>query len=172
MGPFGPRTIRLMRALIVFDSAHGNTERIATAVGAALLSHGTVAVQSVAEAPVPDPASFDLLVVGGPTQRHGLSPALAVWLDGLGRRTLNGVPAAAFDTRYRMAVLLSGSAAGLVGRRLARAGFRLVAAPQSFFVERDRPPSGQKRRHDLEQLEIGETGRAAAWAAGLLRSLA
>jgi flavodoxin len=158
-----------MRALIVVDSAYGNTERIATAMATALLSHGRVVVERVAEAPLPDPTLFDLLLVGGPTQRHGLSPALDTWLGGLGRRTLGGLAAAAFDTRYRMPAVLSGSAAGLVGRRLVRAGCRLVAPPESFFVERDQPPSGGKRRHELEQLEEGETERAASWAEGLIQ---
>ncbi|MGO9178651.1 MAG: flavodoxin family protein [Candidatus Limnocylindrales bacterium] len=160
-----------MQALVVFDSVYGNTERIAWAIGAALAPQVTVAVKRVEDVPVADPAAFDLLIVGGPTQRHGASPALAAWLEGLGHRTLNGVPAAAFDTRYRMSLLLSGSAAGVVARRLGRTGCRLATAPESFFIMRDRPSAGEKRRHDSEQLEAGEDERAAAWAAGLLKAL-
>jgi flavodoxin len=160
-----------MRALIIFDSAYGNTERIARAIAAALAPQGTVAVERVEDVLGTDPAAFDLLIVGGPTQRHGASPALAAWLEGLGRRALSGVPAAAFDTRYRMSALLSGSAAGVVARRLSRAGCRLAAAPESFFIERDQAPPGEKRRHDIERLEDGEAERAAAWAVGLLRFL-
>jgi flavodoxin len=159
-----------MRVLIVFDSMFGNTERIAWAMGAALASQATVAVKRVADVPVADPATFDLLIVGGPTQRHGASPALAAWLEGLGRRTLSGVPAAAFDTRYRMSPLLSGAAARVVARRLRRAGCRLVTAPESFLIERHQPPPGEQRRHDVERLEAGEVERAGAWAVGLLRS--
>jgi flavodoxin len=36
--------MRYMRVLIAFDSAYGNTERIARAIGAALDSQGTAAV--------------------------------------------------------------------------------------------------------------------------------
>jgi flavodoxin len=163
--------MRHMRVLIVFDSAYGNTERIARAIGAALEPHGTVAVTRAADVRTTDLAALDLLIAGGPTQRHRASPALAAWLEGLGRRTLDGVPAAAFDTRYRMSALLSGSAAGVIARRLNRAGCRLVTAPESFFIERGQAPSGDERRHDLERLEVGETERAAAWAGGLLRWL-
>jgi flavodoxin len=151
------------------DKSHGNTEQIARAIGVALAPQCTVAVKRVAEVLVSDPASFDLLIVGGPTQRHGASPALAAWLERLGRRTLSGVPAATFDTRYRMSAFLSGSAASVVARRLGRAGCRLVATPESFFIERHQPPAGEKRRHDVERLEAGEVERAGAWAVGLLR---
>jgi hypothetical protein len=65
---------------------------------------------------------------------------------------------------------LSGSAARVVARHLGPAGCRLVRAPESFFIERDQAPSGEKRRHDIERLEAGEAERAAAWAVGLLRS--
>jgi flavodoxin len=161
-----------MRALIAYDSAFGNTERIARAIGDALSAHGTVAVLRVGEAPIPDPAAIDLLIVGGPTQRHGLSPALTAWLRGLGRRTLAGLPAAAFDTRYRMAAFITGSAAHVASVKLRRAGCRIVATPESFFIQRDTPPAGEKRRHDLEQLEAGEAERAAAWAVEILTALA
>ena len=160
-----------MHAVVIYDSQFGNTEQVAKAIARGLASHGTVVIQGVTEAPAPDPASIDLLIVGGPTQRHGASPALAAWLDALGRRTLNNVRAAAFDTRYRMSALLSGSAAGKAAGRLRRAGCRLVAAPESFFVERDRPPEGEKRRHGVERLEAGEIERAEAWAIGLVASL-
>jgi hypothetical protein len=105
----------------------------------------------------------DLLLVGGPTQRHGMSPTLRGFLDALPRDGLRNTRVATFDTRYRMAPLLSGSAAKEVAGRLRRSGFRLVAAPESFFIERDRPPNGEKRRHGSEQLEPGELERARAW---------
>lgn len=134
-----------MRVLVVFDALSGDTKRIAEAIGAGISPPDTVAVENIAEAPYPDPRLFDLLIVGGPTQHHGLSPALDAWLARLGRRTLDGLPAAAFATRYRMSTLLSGSAAGGVAHGLNRAGCRLVVEPASFFVERDRPPSGEKQ---------------------------
>jgi flavodoxin len=132
--------MRHMRVLNVFDSAYGNTERIARAIGAALEPEGTVAVTRAADVRTTDLAVLDLLIVGGPTQRYRASPALAAWLERLGRRTLSGVPAAAFDTRYRMSAFLTGSAARVIALRLGRAGCRLVAAPESFFIERDRRP--------------------------------
>ena len=159
-----------MRALVVFDTTFGNTARLARTIGEVLTAGvgGTVDVRAVALVGLADLTGLDLLVVGGPTQRHGLSRTLGEWLDGLGHGTLPGVRAAAFDTRYRMPRLLTGSAAMGTARRLGRAGCRLVVAPESFFVERDRPPKGEKRHHAVEGLEPGEVERAAAWARTLL----
>ena len=92
-----------------------------------------------------------------------VSPALRGYLDALPRDGLRNTRVATFDTRYRMAPLLSGSAAKDAAGRLRRSGMRLVAAPESFFIERDRPPEGEKRRHGSEQLEPGELERARAW---------
>jgi flavodoxin len=155
-----------MRALVVFDTTYSNTARIARAIGEALSAAGagSVEVRPVALVSAADLVALDLLVVGGPTQRHGMSRTLSGWLGELGHGSLAGVVAAAFDTRYRMPKLLTGSAAGGVARRLRRAGCRLVVPPQSFFVSRDRPPPGEKRRHATEAPEPGEEERASAWA--------
>jgi hypothetical protein len=37
-------------------------------------------------------------------------------------------------------------------------------------MQRDVPPEGQKRRHELEHLESGEVERAAKWAVGLAKA--
>ena len=62
-----------------------------------------------------------------------------------------------------MTALLSGSAAGQAAGHLRRTGCRLVVSPESFFMERDVPPKGEKRRHELERLEDGEVDRAVEW---------
>ena len=93
------------------------------------------------------------MIVGGPTQRHRLSPAIRAFLDRLPRRTLHGLSAAAFDTRYHMAACKSGSAAHEIESRLKRTGASLIVPPESFFIaEREGP------------LEEGELERAARWA--------
>jgi hypothetical protein len=86
------------------------------------------------------------------------------------KRPLKGVKVAAFDTRYRMAAWLSGSAASDIARYLRRLGGLLQISPESFFIERDMPPRGEKRRHDLERLEAGVIERAAQWAMEIVNS--
>src|SRR5438876_3109928 len=77
---------------------------------------------------------MNMLIVGGPTQRHGLSQAMRDLLERLPRRTLRGVGAAALDTRYHMAAWKSGSAATRIASKLKRTGASLIMAPESFFV--------------------------------------
>src|SRR5512146_1615547 len=66
-----------MNALILYDSEYGNTERIAQAIAHSLetprLIHARMLVADPGAAKL---AECDLLVVGGPTQAHGISPRL------------------------------------------------------------------------------------------------
>jgi flavodoxin len=158
-----------MNVLIVYDTVHGNTQQLAEAMAGALAPTASLRLERAAELSGVDPAGIDLLIVGGPTHRQRMSAALAALLDGIPREALRGARAAAFDTRYRMAAWLSGSAARRIARQLEKRGARMAAPPESFFMERDVPPKGQKRRHELEQLEPGEIERAARWAAELVR---
>ena len=152
-----------MLAVVVCDSSFGNTTQIAQAIASGLGERVSTRIVSPSAAALAPFGAPDLLLVGGPTQRHGLSPALRTFLDGLPRGSLRGVRAAAFDTRYHMTALLSGSAAGQAAGHLRRTGCHLVVSPESFFMERDVPPKGEKRRHELERLEDGEVDRAAEW---------
>jgi len=159
-----------MNVLIVCDTVYGNTEQLAQAMARALAPAASVRLQR-AEGPAGiDPTGVDLLIVGGPTHRQRTSAPLTAALEATGRGALKGVRAAAFDTRYRMAAWLSGSAARRIARQLNKRGARLAAPPESFFMQRDVPPKGEKRRHELERLEPGEVERAARWAVALTQA--
>ena len=157
-----------MNILIVYDSQFGNTERIAQAIAGRL---GTTRLLRTEEADTLALATCDLLIAASPTQRQKASPAMQSWLGCLSRGSLKDMPAATFDTRYRMSHFLTGSAAERIASRLKRAGARLVVPPESFFMERDVPPQGEKRRHEMEQLEPGEVERAGDWAAGIIERM-
>jgi flavorubredoxin len=160
-----------MSAVVVYESWFGNTRKIAEAIADGLREEGLdVALVSVDE-PLPELETVELLVVGAPTHVHGLSsrgsrqgaieqgaerdaPGIGVrgWLKEL-PSDLAG-QAAAFDTRLHKPVLLVGSAARKIARRLERHGFELLVPPESFFVT-----SG-----DGTPLEEGELERARGWA--------
>ncbi len=142
-----------MNTLIIYDSTFGNTAQLAQAMADRLGEHATVRTALADEAGLTELKDIDLLIVGGPTQRHGVSPAMRDLLERLPRRTLRGVGAAAFDTRYHMAAWKSGSAASRIASKIKRTGASLLIAPESFFVaEREGP------------LEEGELERASRWA--------
>jgi hypothetical protein len=79
------------------------------------------------------------------------------WFTVLGQ--VDAKPAAAFDTRMDVAAVLSGRASHGIARRLRSRGFRLVAKPQSFLVD--------KHNHLLD----GEADRAFEWASQLAHDL-
>jgi flavodoxin len=147
-----------MQTVVIYDSKFGNTEKIAEAIARGVGTPSEVRVMSTAEAAAvtrtlaPRP---DLLLLGGPTQKRGPSPALRAFIDAL-PASLRGTPAACFDTRYRGPLLLMGSAAGGAAKALAAAGAAVVAPPESFFVARKGPM-------ELQLLEPGELERAERW---------
>lgn len=64
-----------MRALVVYESMFGNTERLAAAIAAGVSRHLEVESTDVASAPQVLPESLDLLVVGGPTHAFSMTRA-------------------------------------------------------------------------------------------------
>ena len=146
-----------MRSLVVYDSKFGNTKKLADAIGAKLQPHGSTLVVSVDSATPQEVGAADLLVIGGPTQAHGMSPPMRRFMTAFTRGSAGGAVAAAFDTRFHGAAILTGSAARSIGGKLRGAGVRLVAEPESFFVRGSGEPV----------LVEGELARAEAWAGAL-----
>lgn len=144
-----------MFTVIVYDSKFGNTEQIAEAIARGIEPSGPVALVNTPAAIRALQGRPDLLLIGGPTQRRTMSPALQALVEEL-PTTLQGIPTATFDTRYRGATIFMGSAAAEASKRLQRAAGRFVARPESFFIGRGGPLERQT-------LESGEIERAEAW---------
>lgn len=146
-----------METLVIYDSKFGNTKKIAETIAGALKPYSAVQVYGLDKVLPEELRAIDLLIVGGPTQAHGISARMRRFTDGLEAGSGVGMLAATFDTRYRMPVVVSGSAAKTIAKRLRRAGVHVCVAPESFFVTRGGSP----------QLEAGETEHAAAWGKNL-----
>ena len=65
-----------MKALVVYDSFYGNTEKIAVAIGAALGSAEDVTVLRVSQVKPEQLAGLNLLIVGSPTRKFSPSPVI------------------------------------------------------------------------------------------------
>jgi flavodoxin len=98
-----------MKALVVYDSVYGNTEKIARAIGDALKPQADVRTLRIGEAKPEHMAGLGLLVVGSPTQGSMTSPAMKAWLKALASSSLRGVKVAAFDTRMAESLHGAGS---------------------------------------------------------------
>jgi flavodoxin len=145
-----------MNSLVIYGSRYGNTRRVAEAIAGELGKHGEAQLVSAEEAASALSEQTDLLVIGGPTEAHGMTEPLAHFFVRLEEDALLGKAAAAFDTRLRMPAWLSGSAGAAIERRLRHAGARVIAHEASFFV-------GGKP----SMLQPGEIEQATVWAASL-----
>ena len=141
-----------MKALIIYDSLYGNTEKIAKAIGGAISSE--VKVLPVGQANPAELRSLDLLIVGSPTQGGRATKPMQAFLDKIPGTTLKGIKVTAFDTRYKAKfVKIFGFAAGRIADNLKGKGGTLVTSPEGFFVTGKEGP-----------LKEGELERVAAWA--------
>ena len=145
-----------MESLVIYHSQFGNTRTLAEIIATALNAKGPARAVSVELVGAALP-SCDLIVIGAPTQAHGVSPEMKPFLDSLQAPDLRGKAVAIFDTRLRGPVILWGSAAKAIAQKVHAAGSSLVAPPESFFVTMGKEP----------RLETGEAERARSWAARL-----
>lgn len=149
-----------MKALIVYDSFYGNTEKIAKAIASALTPSGEVKVLRAGEANTSDLASLDLLIVGSPTQGGRPTPAIKETLNKIPANALKNVSVASFDTRFSTRLVgIFGYAAGKIAGSLKTKGGTLILPPEAFFVKSKEGP-----------LKEGELERAAVWAKRILES--
>ena len=156
-----------MKALVVYDSVFGNTEKVAQAMGASLDSLADVKTLRVGDVKPDDLIGLDGLIVGSPTRAFSPTPAIKKWLGSIPSQNLAGVKVAAFDTRFNVEeaeskvlvgmVKVFGYAAKPIGDRLVKKGGDLLNAPEGFFVLGTEGP-----------IKEGELERAANWALQLL----
>ena len=144
-----------MKALVVYDSKYGNTEKVAKAIVTALGKDEDVKLAKTDSVTGNDMSALDLLIVGSPVQAWKPSKAVRGFLSNLKSKKLPGVQAAAFDTKFSSK--LAGSAAKSIANALEKSGCSIIVKPESFFVKGMEGP-----------LSEGELEKAAAWAGRIL----
>jgi len=153
-----------MKAMVIYDSAYGNTEKVARAIGQALGPADKVEVLRVSEAKLERLAGLDLLIVGSPTQKLTALGSITDFIKAIPKGALQGVKVAAFDTRFPQSkideikvlaffVSIFGYAAEPIAKRLKRKGGDLAVPAEPFYVGDTAGP-----------LLDGELERAADWA--------
>ncbi|MGE5334636.1 MAG: flavodoxin family protein [Nitrososphaerota archaeon] len=149
-----------MKALVVYDSQYGNTERVASAIADTLRTSGEVELIRVDPVHALDPQGVDLLMLGCPTQGWKPTQAMQDLVAKLSPAQLRGVAVVCFDTRFQKPRWMTGSAARVMAKNLQRLGIAPIVPPESFFVGHTEGP-----------LLAGELGRAAMWARTVLSKL-
>lgn len=148
-----------MKGLVIYDSAFGNTEQVAQAMGQAIGCE----VRRVADVDPGQLTDLEALIVGSPTQKFQPLGSIKKFLKDIPPGKLDGVKVAAFDTRIALEdvdsailnffVKLFGYAAKPIADRLTKKGGELAMPPEGFYVEGTEGP-----------LKDGELERAADWA--------
>ena len=163
-----------MRIVIGYESMYGHTRRLAEAIAEAFRDDNVILgpVSGLDMKAI----EADIVIIGVPTHAHGLprpstrraaidsaenrydkhsvEPSAAgtgvrEWLRQLPDTVTAGV--AVFDTRFRPPAWLVGHPARHVSRALAHRGAKVLARPESFFIDKH------------ENLLQGETERARGW---------
>ena len=160
----------MMKALVIYESFFGNTEKIAQVIGDAFSSLMEVEVCKVSEVRPEQLKGLNLLIVGSPTRGFMPSPAIKSFLRSIPSGGLKNIKAAAFDTRIseddakprvlRFLMKVFGYAAEPISKKLRKKGAEIIVAPEGFCVNDTEGP-----------LKEGELERAATWAKQIIEKL-
>jgi flavorubredoxin len=162
-----------MKALVVYESMFGNTQKVAQAIAEGLSTGMQVDVQEVGVAPDRIGDQIGLLVVGAPTHAFGLSRestrrqaaeqadgslisrgrGVREWIGGM-KKPNKKLAVATFDTRMAMPswLKIAPTAGPSIEKRLRKLGLKAAKPSESFVVGDTTGP-----------LETGELERARGW---------
>jgi flavodoxin I len=144
-----------MKALVIYDSLYGNTEKVAKAMAEALGKEAkAVRVGQVKPADIKD---YAYIIIGSPTQGGRPTKATQAFLETLKEDDLTGKRFAAFDTRFKGIAKIFGYAAPRIEKSLKQKRANCTAQPQGYFVKGTKGP-----------VEDGELERAATWAKAIV----
>jgi flavodoxin len=131
----------LGKALVIYDSVYGNTEKIARALAKGLGENGVEVDTLKADAVKFDEMSkYDLLVVGGPVHAWNVTKPIKTFLEKLNTISgLSGKKAFAFDTKMSKSAL-AGSAGGKIEASLKKLGLTIVKPHETAVVKGNEGP--------------------------------
>ena len=147
-----------MKALIVYDSVYGHTEKIAQAIGKGLTNKYEYSVVKGNNVGKNQLEELNLLIIGTPTHGGRWTEAIRDFLKEISGMKLEGVKVAVFDTRTESTGIIGGIERifGRVAPRLAEEMKKhernVIIEPEGFVVKGRKGP-----------LKEGELQRAENW---------
>ncbi|MFW9910300.1 MAG: flavodoxin family protein [Candidatus Thorarchaeota archaeon] len=144
----------MAKALIVYHSLFGNTEKIANALATGLQNGGcnaeTVNVSAVNFSSLND---VDLLCVGTPVHAFNISKPVKEFLEQLmNQKGLSGKKAFAFDTKMKSR--LAGTAGGKIEKKLKELGIEIVKPAKSAVVKGREGPLEEGAEETFKQIGV------------------
>jgi len=139
------------KAIVIYDTQFGNTEKIARALASGLREQGVqVDCIKASEVDINKLVGYDLLAVGGPTQAFGTSKPMKDFLGRLEGVELRGKNAFAFDTKVRF--IFTGSAAKGIEGRLRKLGMKIARSYASAIVKGNEGPLEEGEEEMFKQI--------------------
>jgi flavorubredoxin len=136
-----------MKAIVLFDTLYGNTEKIANSLAKGLQEAGVeTEYVNIKGIDVGRLSSYDLLVIGAPTQYISASKPTKNFLERLNTVNLKGKYGFAFDTKLDYP--LSGSGAKFIEKKLKGLGLEIIRPRSSAIVV-----VGQKKKDHDKKIE-------------------
>jgi flavorubredoxin len=142
-----------MKALVIYDSLYGNTEKVARALASGM-REGGVDVECVRANAVDVGTldTYDMLAIGGPTHAFGLSDTMKTFTKRLDDANLKGKQGFAFDTKMKSR--FAGSAGKRIEQRMKHSGVKVLMPHVSAIVVGREGPLAEGTEEKFRQIGI------------------
>ena len=141
----------MKRAIVIYDTKFGNTEKIATALARGMEKQGVkVDCVKTDEVDIDKLVEYGFLAIGGPTHAFGVSQPMKAFLEKLKSVDIKGKKAFAFDTKYK--AWWAGSAGKGIEKALKRLGMSIVKPHSSAIVTGNEGPLKDGMEEMFEQI--------------------
>ena len=157
-----------MKAIVLYDSRFGSTEKIAKSLEIGLKAAGrieTVVCTNTSDILSADSLKeYDILCIGAPTENTSASKSMKEFLEKLKNIDLSGKYGFAFDTKLDSR--FSGSAAKHIEKELLNQGLKIIAPRESAIVTsiKERGAMVGSRLKEGEEKRFEEVGRLVGTA--------
>ncbi len=143
----------MKKAIVIFDTNFGNTEKVARALASGL-DEGGIVVEciNVKEVQLDTLTGYDLLAIGGPTHGFGMSKLVKEFFKQLEEIDLHEKQGFAFDTKNPPRYW--GSAAKGIEKRLAKLRLTIVRSRASAFVKGLKGPLHENTEETFRKIGV------------------
>ncbi len=148
----------LRKAIVIFDSRYGNTQRIATSLEAGLKETNLQTVcLNAKDVDMNSLKQYDLICIGAPTEMFTASKSIKNFLNELNKVDLSGKFGFAFDTKLPSS--LSGSASKFIENKLKDFRLEIVIPRISAIVIKLKGAPGDVVLNEGEEKRLELIGR-------------
>jgi flavodoxin len=124
----------MTKAIVLYHTQFGNTEKIAKAIAAGIADQGIeVDCLSVEDVQIDTLKDYELLAIGGPTHGFGMSKPMKEFMKKLEHVDLQDKNTFCFDTKNKGRIW--GSAAKGIEKQLRKRGLKIIKPHTSAIVK-------------------------------------